>query len=66
MKKVLAFAFVATMVTFAACTSKPSEEAADTTAIGVDTAIVDTMAADTMATDTTMSTDTTGATGGQQ
>jgi hypothetical protein len=51
MKKVLAFAFVATMVTFAACTSKPSEEAADTTAISVDTAIVEPMALDSMAVD---------------
>ncbi|HEV7351009.1 hypothetical protein [Telluribacter sp.] len=59
MKKVLAFAFVATMVTFAACTSKPSEEAADTTAVSVDTAIVDPMATDTMAMDTTMAADTT-------
>ncbi|WP_165933381.1 PG1828 family lipoprotein [Arundinibacter roseus] len=56
MKKVLAFAFVAGMITFASCTSKPAEEEAttDTTmTIEADT----TMAVDTMAVDTTMATD---------
>jgi hypothetical protein len=59
MKKVLAFAFVATMVTFAACTSKPSEETAgDTTAVSMDTAtVVDPMATDSMGMDTTMASD---------
>ena len=56
MKKIFALAFVAGMVTFAACTSKPADESADTTAVtvetpAVDTAMVDTMAADTAAAD---------------
>lgn len=51
MKKVLAFAFVAGMMAFAACTSKPSEEAADTTAISVEEAAIDTAAVDSAAVD---------------
>ena len=31
MKKVIAFAFVACMISFAACTSKPAEEAVEET-----------------------------------
>ncbi|NIJ55392.1 PG1828 family lipoprotein [Dyadobacter arcticus] len=57
MKKIFALAFVAGMVTFAACTSKPADESADTTAVTVETPMVDTTAVDTMATDT-MSSDT--------
>jgi hypothetical protein len=49
MKKFLAFAFVAGMMAFAACTSKPSEEAADTTAVTVEDTLVDTTAIDTTA-----------------
>ena len=56
MKKLIAFAFVACMVSFAACTSKPAEEAVeDTTAIeqvmepAMDTVAVDSVAADTAA-----------------
>jgi hypothetical protein len=57
MKKIFALAFVAGMVTFAACTSKPADESADTTAVTVetpamDTTMVDTAAADTAASDT--------------
>jgi hypothetical protein len=52
MKKIFALAFVAGMVAFASCTSKPAEESADTTAVTVETP-VDTIAVDTMATDTT-------------
>ena len=44
MKKFVAFAFVAGMVAFASCTSKPKEEAADSTAVTVETPIVDTVA----------------------
>ncbi|GGC07059.1 hypothetical protein [Dyadobacter sediminis] len=57
MKKIFALAFVAGMVTFAACTSKPADEAADTTTVtSVETPTVDS----TATTDsTTMSTDTT-------
>lgn len=55
MKKVLAFAFVAGMISFASCTSKPAEEAAtDSTTMMMDvdtTMAVDTMAVDTMAAD---------------
>ena len=56
MKKFFAFAFVAGMVAFAACTSKPADESADTTAVTVETPVdtiaVDTVAADTAAVDT--------------
>ncbi|MCE7067473.1 hypothetical protein [Dyadobacter sp. CY326] len=52
MKKIFALAFVAGMVTFAACTSKPADESADTTAVTVETPSVDTTAVDTMSTDT--------------
>ncbi|MCF2489994.1 hypothetical protein [Dyadobacter sp. CY347] len=52
MKKIFALAFVAGMVTFAACTSKPADESADTTAVTVETPAVDTAMVDTMATDT--------------
>ncbi len=54
MKKILAFAFVAGMVSFAACTSKPSEESAvDSSAIeaAVDTVAIDTVAADSVVVD---------------
>ena len=51
MKKIFALAFVAGMVTFAACTSKPADESADTTAVTVETPAVDTTAVDTMVTD---------------
>jgi hypothetical protein len=52
MKKFVAFAFVAGMVAFASCTSKPKEEAADSTAVTVETPMVDTVAVDsTMSTD---------------
>jgi hypothetical protein len=44
MKKFVAFAFVAGMVAFASCTSKPKEEAADSTAVTVETPMVDTVA----------------------
>ncbi|PWJ60226.1 hypothetical protein CLV98_101407 [Dyadobacter jejuensis] len=55
MKKFFAFAFVAGMVAFASCTSKPAEEAADSTAVSVESVEVDTMAVDTtMAADTTV------------
>jgi uncharacterized protein YcfL len=47
MKKFLAFAFVAGMMAFVACTSKPSEEAADTTAVVVEDTVVDAAAIDT-------------------
>ena len=59
MKKFFAFAFVAGMVAFAACTSKPADESADTTAVTVETPVdtvaapVDSVAADTAAADTT-------------
>ncbi|WAC11549.1 hypothetical protein [Dyadobacter pollutisoli] len=58
MKKFFAFAFVAGMVAFAACTSKPADESADTTAVtvetpAVDTAAVDSVVADSAAADTT-------------
>jgi hypothetical protein len=49
MKKFFAFAFVAGMVAFAACTSKPADESADTTAVTVETPAVDTTAVDTAA-----------------
>ncbi|MEO6283702.1 MAG: hypothetical protein ABIN80_27620 [Dyadobacter sp.] len=49
MKKFFAFAFVAGMVAFAACTSKPADESADTTAVTVETPMVDTTAVDTAA-----------------
>ncbi|MCE6988528.1 hypothetical protein [Dyadobacter sp. CY323] len=52
MKKIFALAFVAGMVTFAACTSKPADESADTTAVTVETPLVDTTAVDTAASDT--------------
>ena len=56
MKKVLAFAFVAGMLAFASCTSKPSEDAdMDSTTMTMDTdtmMMIDDMAADTMMTDT--------------
>lgn len=59
MKKFFAFAFVAGMVAFAACTSKPAEESADTTAVTVETP-VDTIAVDTTAAaDTAAAADTT-------
>jgi hypothetical protein len=53
MKKILAFAFVATMVSFAACTSKPTEtevveETVETVVEPVEAA------ADTLASDTTV------------
>ncbi|CAG5071485.1 hypothetical protein DYBT9623_03485 [Dyadobacter sp. CECT 9623] len=51
MKKFFAFAFVAGMVAFASCTSKPADESADTTAVTVETPMVDTTAVDTMVTD---------------
>ena len=57
MKKIFALAFVAGMVAFASCTSKPAEESADSTAVTteatVDTVAVDTMAVDSAAADTT-------------
>ena len=56
MKKFFAFAFVAGMVAFAACTSKPAEESADSTAVTVetvDTIAVDTTVVDSVAADTT-------------
>ncbi len=58
MKKVLAFAFVAGMMAFASCTSKPSDDAAmDSTSMSMDTDTMmmmdmDTTAMDTMMTDT--------------
>lgn len=52
MKKIFALAFVAGMVTFAACTSKPADESADTTAVTVETPAIDTTAVDTVAADT--------------
>ncbi len=58
MKKVLAFAFVAGMMAFASCTSKPSEDAAmeDSTTMTMDTDTMmmemDTTSMDTMMTDT--------------
>ena len=58
MKKVLAFAFVAGMMAFASCTSKPSEEGdvdtvtmsmdADTMMMDMDTTAMDTMMTDTL------------------
>lgn len=60
MKKFFAFAFVAGMVAFAACTSKPADESADTTAVTVETPAVDTTAAmDTTAAADTAAADTT-------
>jgi hypothetical protein len=57
MKKFFAFAFVAGMVAFASCTSKPSEEgAADSSAVEtplVDTLAVDSVGVDSVAADTT-------------
>ncbi|TLV00450.1 hypothetical protein [Dyadobacter luticola] len=57
MKKFFAFAFVAGMVAFASCTSKPADESgsADSTVEAAP------MTADTMSTDTTMMADTTAA-----
>ena len=56
MKKIFALAFVAGMVAFASCTSKPAEEAADSTAVTVeapmDSVAVDTVAADSVVSDT--------------
>lgn len=56
MKKVLAFAFVAGMIAFASCTSKPSEDATTdslTMTMDADTVMdIDTMVMDTMVTDT--------------
>ncbi len=50
MKKILAFAFVATMVSFAACTSKPTEtEVVEETVVESEIPA----AADTTASDTT-------------
>ena len=51
MKKIFALAFVAGMVAFASCTSKPAEESADSTAVTVETPAVDTIAVDTMTVD---------------
>ncbi|HEV7379930.1 MAG TPA: hypothetical protein VGN64_09070 [Dyadobacter sp.] len=51
MKKIFALAFVAGMVAFASCTSKPAEESADSTAVTVE-APVDTIAVDTVVADT--------------
>lgn len=55
MKKIFALAFVAGMVAFASCTSKPAEESAvdsTTTVIEADTTItLDTTAVDTTAAD---------------
>lgn len=54
MKKVIAFAFVAGMISLAACQSKPSEETGtdttivDTTVTSVDTTIVDTTVVETV------------------
>ena len=59
MKKFFAFAFVAGMVAFAACTSKPADESADTTAVTVETPAVDTTAVDTTAAADTAAADTT-------
>ncbi len=58
MKKVLAFAFVAGMMAFASCTSKPSEDASmeDSTTMTMDTDTM--MMMDDMAADTMMLTDT--------
>jgi hypothetical protein len=57
MKKIFALAFVAGMVAFASCTSKPSEEgAADSSAVveaTVDTMAVDSVTVDSTAADTT-------------
>jgi hypothetical protein len=57
MKKIFALAFVAGMVAFASCTSKPSEESADSTSVSTESSSMDTMAVDTMAVDS-MSSDT--------
>jgi precorrin-2 methylase len=55
MKKLFALAFVAGMVSFASCTSKPAEETTvDSSAIVIETPEVDTLAADTNAVDTTV------------
>jgi precorrin-2 methylase len=55
MKKIFALAFVAGMVSFASCTSKPAEETSvDSSAIVIETPEVDTLAADTNVTDTTV------------
>lgn len=52
MKKIFALAFVAGMVTFAACTSKPADETAgDTTSTATETPMMDA--------DTSMSSDST-------
>ena len=51
MKKIFALAFVAGMVAFASCTSKPAEESADSTAVTVETPMVDTVAVDSVSTD---------------
>ena len=52
MKKIFALAFVAGMVAFASCTSKPAEESADSTAITADTTVtVDTLAVDSTVVD---------------
>lgn len=53
MKKIFALAFVAGMVAFASCTSKPAEESADSTAVVVETP-VDTLAVDTVVVDSTV------------
>jgi len=54
MKKIFALAFVAGMVAFASCTSKPAEESADSTAVTVE-APMDTMAVDTAVVDSAAS-----------
>jgi len=54
MKKIFALAFVAGMVAFASCTSKPAEESADSTAVTVE-APMDTLAVDTAVVDSAAS-----------
>lgn len=51
MKKFFAFAFVAGMVAFASCTSKPSEEGTTDSAAVVETPAVDTLAVDSTVVD---------------
>lgn len=59
MKKIFALAFVAGMVAFASCTSKPAEEGAADSSVVVETPAVDTLAVDSLATDTTAADTTT-------
>lgn len=61
MKKFVAFAFVATMVTFAACTSKPAEETEEVETTVIESVEDTSAAADSVASDSTFATDSSAA-----